>query len=37
MFKWIESDPNLGRVDFLLANAGISSPDGLIEGGSIPI
>ncbi|TRY74007.1 hypothetical protein TCAL_06693 [Tigriopus californicus] len=32
MFKWIESDPNLGRVDFLLANAGMSTPEGLLDG-----
>jgi hypothetical protein len=32
MFEWIENDPDLGRVDVCVANAGISTNNSLLEG-----
>ena len=32
MFEWIEAKPELGRVDFCFANAGMGSKDGMLDG-----
>ena len=32
MFSWIESHPDLGRVDVCVNNAGLSSAETLTEG-----
>lgn len=34
MFEWIENEPDLGRVDVCIPNAGFSAPDTLTQGGS---
>ena len=37
MFNWIESQPDLGRVDVCIANAGISTPESLMKGKMIKV
>lgn len=32
MFEWIGAEPDLGRVDVCVANAGLSSPESLLDG-----
>ena len=32
MFEWIENNPNLGKVDVCIPNAGFSSGGSLMEG-----
>merc|ERR1711981_668232 len=32
LFEWIENNPNLGKVDVCIPNAGFSTSDSLMEG-----
>ena len=32
MFDWIEAQPDLGRIDICIANAGLSTPESLLDG-----
>ena len=32
MFDWIEAQPDLGRIDICIANAGMAAPESLLDG-----
>ena len=32
MFKWVEENPKLGKIDVCIPNAGLSSNTSLLEG-----
>lgn len=32
MFDWIEAQPDLGKIDICIANAGLSTPESLLDG-----